>query len=124
MKHRLLMKMGIVVFVGLFGNVFAITQDQFNVIFPSLLQTVLADQQKINESENIPLYGMYYCLKATESYDSYAYSVLELSFPFFEATPTQIETWLKKADLDRINGMLAQCGRSPEDTCLRARVVY
>jgi len=110
--------------VGTYNGMLGLTQERFDELFPSLLKETLKNQTDINKGKKLPFCGMYYILKSTEGYDATAYSFLELSFPFFESSDKEIESWLKNANLDRINAMLAQCGNAPQDTPLRARVAY
>ena len=102
----------------------AITQKSFDELFPSLLQEVLKNQTDINSGKKKPFSAMYYYLKWNEGYDDKAYSFLELSFPFFESSTSEIESCLKNVSLDRINAMLKLCSDDPQNTPLRARMAY
>lgn len=109
--------------IGLCSGLHGITQEGFDALFPSLLKEVLKNRSDINSGKKNPSI-MYSYLWYKEGYDAKAYAFLELSFPFFELSPEQIESYLKKTDIKRINAMLEQCADSPEDTPLRARVAY
>src|SRR5205807_5463187 len=107
MLNRPLIRMNaFILAMGLCSSMHGITQEGFDALFPSLLKEVLKNQSDINSGKTKPFSAMYYYLKYNEGYDAKAYAFLELSFPFFELSPQQIESYLKKTDIKRINAML------------------
>jgi hypothetical protein len=104
----------------------SITKEQFDTFFPSLVKEIIQQQTDINNGRNKPLNALYYYLKLWKGYDDYTYNFLELSFPFFDSQPSEIEQWLKSVDLDRVNAMLAQCNdfQNAKNPPFRARVAY
>ena len=108
----------------IFGNSMELDKESFNALLGPLTSEVLKNRDEVNQGRKMPLSGMYYYLKWNEGYDEYAYSFLELAFPFFELPSNEIMSYLQNVNLDHVNVMLAQCSKSPNNTPLRAHVAY